>query len=721
MAAPRVTISLPLEDHRTVACPAPSRQCPGHAACMGASKITSGQFSTGRSPRSCHPSIAEVSSAPLSRPYLIMDPLSICASAANVAQLCGTIIKSLYKFCDDASNVDATVEGFRIETTNLQQTLVNVESTRKTSLARNIQSLELKHWGHVNSVLKRCWKTLLKLEAVLDRCASAQGIGRMPKTQIRLNMQSHSINILRKHMKSYTQALQVSLQTISIVTQWQNHDSIQGAISVLSERIEEVRVTLSARHIGRGVEDVDEGLSEADMQEEAEAVADVEKIIISAENVGKVTSTSSYCPDDESILGRNQFAIWLDSIPNANTRRISSNLDENRSIRTIESDSIPPDKKVPADSGIGSDATTDYDPEPETEDHFSAPVNATIVARFKDAVKQEMEAGHYQRAEASQLSLIKHLEEGQTKHGIAYDRAQVQEDLARIYHKEKRLDEAKAIYNRLISDKKDEKEKTTEVWRWYYCLAKIYQEQDKLQYAETFAKRSYRGRENSLGEDDPLVVESVALLTQIYQQKQEHTLAKGLREYYLRDYQLPRREEIAAPEPSIGGSSDMPWPADACYDIASPAFDPYKAMRYATEHNNDIAVEDILRGTRDNKRQELATKALQWAIKAGHCKVASLLIELNVGIRKDSRFLEGKTPLIHAIEERNEEMVQEFLRIGANLEVRCDKVAGQPCTERQICAMRLWLIFFCETMPTLNFEDRGHGVRIPRIGVGRHS
>lgn len=145
-----------------------------------------------------------------------MDPLSICASAANIAQLAGTIIHKLASFCEAASHVDVTVSGFRVEVKNFQMALKLLAETKKTWQQRSMESVEKEHWNNISRLLVRCKQTLKHLEKLLMECEVKQMAVGKPMAQLRLNMRSHIICILRSHIKSYTQALQVSLSTLTL-------------------------------------------------------------------------------------------------------------------------------------------------------------------------------------------------------------------------------------------------------------------------------------------------------------------------------------------------------------------------------------------------------------------------------------------------------------------------------------------------------------------------
>lgn len=611
-----------------------------------------------------------------------MDPLSICASAANIAQLAGTIISKLAAFCEATSHVDMTVSGFRVEIKNFQIALRLVVETQKTWQQRQMQDLEQDHWKDINKLLERCRKTLEKLQSLLDECAAKQTTpGRKPITQLRLNMRSHIICILRSHIKSYTQALHVSLSTLTLVNQWQNHASIEHELRELALGIEDVKATLVARPmVMEEVDDIGAADIEADLPCEQEIKTDVEQIIKSAAAVSEA-ATSAYQPDADSIRGRLQvmdrpIQTWMDGFesPLRSPGAAPSFGNETTSLGIPStSELVPPVPEVPKDSGIGSDEHSDDedDPDPSIDDHFSEDVLKGLIERFHKQAIEDFDKGNYHRAETAQKMMIKYLEEGQRNHGMVYDNAEVFERLAQIYYKQKQLEEAKTIYTRLLEE---HKERTPDIWRWYFFYAKIYQEQERLEKAARYAKRAFTGAERSLPKGDAFIFDAVALLAQICQQRGEHILAEALREQYLGDN--PRKPSLTERKLSLeitpSGSSGASWLTEAGHDPASPNFDPRNAMKCSIERDSEAGVTEVLHRIHDIEKQRgLAKESLKWAIQAGRREIANLLMELDLGIGKDSLLADGKTPLIHAIQSKEDGIVQDILQKGASPEMRC--------------------------------------------------
>ncbi|OJD36800.1 ankyrin repeat protein [Diplodia corticola] len=609
-----------------------------------------------------------------------MDPLSICASAANVAQLAGIIISKLAAFCDAASHVDITVSGFGVEIHNFQIALQLVAETKKIWQLRQMTDLEENHWTRIDKLLGRCRQTLVKLQSILENAAVKQTtLGRRPMTQLKLDMKSHIISILRSHIKSYTQALQVSLSTLTLANQLQSHASIEHELQELSRKIQDVKSTLLSRPAEtEKVDDPETADIEADMPGEHEINEDVEQVIMSAAAVSEAATSV----DSDSIRSGLQLTDppihrWMDGVESPPPQSPGAGPSFKNEVTpprmSSASESDAPVRGEPKDSGIGSDEHSDDedDPDPNLDDHFSEGVLKRLIERFHNQAIEEFDKGNYHRAETAQNMMMRYLEEGRRNHGMEYDNAEVFERLAQIYYKQKQLEEARKIYTRLLEE---HKRRTPDIWRWYFSYAKIYQEQERLEKAARYAKRAFTGAEKSLPKGDPFIFDAVALLAHIYQQQGEHILAEALREQYLGD--KPRQPSLTERKLSLevmpSGSSGRSWLTEVGHDPASPAFDPKSAIKLSIEKDSEAGVTEVLHRIQDvEKQRALAKESLKWAIQGGRREIANLLMELDLGIGKDSLFADGKTPLIHAIQAKEDGIVQDILQKGASPETRC--------------------------------------------------
>lgn len=458
------------------------------------------------------------------------------------------------------------------------------------------------------------------------------------------------------------------------VNQWQNNASIEHEVRELTMEIQDFKATLSSRSIAvPGADDMATAETEVDMPDEQEIKAGVEEIILSAAAVSEA-ATSAYQPDAESIRGRTQLTrqpnvqTWMESLESP----LQSPGNDFRSLAgPSTAELIPPRREEPKDSGIGTDehSDDDDDPDPGMEDHFSEDVLRVLIDRFKRQAIEDFEKGNYHRAETAQKMMIKYLDERKRNHGITYDNAEAFETLAQIYYKQRQLEEAKSIYSQLLEE---HKERQPDIWRWYFYYAKMYQEQERFEKAARYAKRAFTGAERCLPKEDPFISEAVALFAQICQQRGEHILAEALREQYLGD--KPRQLSMASLEIVRTDSSGRSWLSEAGHDPASPNFDPKRAMKFSIERDSEAGVKEVLQKIQDGeKRRELGKESLRWAIQGRRRAIATLLMDSDLGLATDAPLVDGKTPLIYAIQAKDDGIVQDIMQRGASPEMRCTK------------------------------------------------
>ncbi|OCK76734.1 hypothetical protein K432DRAFT_445813 [Lepidopterella palustris CBS 459.81] len=160
-----------------------------------------------------------------------MDPLSIAAGSAGLAGFCFKISAFLYNFVDDTRNVDRNVSDLISEIRSLSQVLHTInkslEDNTLVALSRNNEHL----WVNVDSSLQDCKNTLEILYQMLkdleDGGASGLGVLRKPVKQVRLNMKTKDILFFKQQVHSHYSAMQLALQTINVCIALQNNSSQQ--------------------------------------------------------------------------------------------------------------------------------------------------------------------------------------------------------------------------------------------------------------------------------------------------------------------------------------------------------------------------------------------------------------------------------------------------------------------------------------------------------------
>ncbi|MCJ1429321.1 hypothetical protein MMC29_007234 [Sticta canariensis] len=225
-----------------------------------------------------------------------MDPLSITASAASLAQLCGTIVSAL-KFVRDASNVEFVLHSLREEIDTLGRMLSRVAQMFDTSPMQT--PFQQKHEIDLRHLLDRCGSVLEALHQIISGLEGRKRFGSNLLKQIRLNRVTQDITTLKANINTCTDMLQVSLLAMSI-TMHQEHQASVGDMAVqlkeLYQAILEVKISLLNRNY--------QGFDVGPLQVENPLIRDVKNCLVSVElemdtNNFKYDSKGGYTPGSQ--------------------------------------------------------------------------------------------------------------------------------------------------------------------------------------------------------------------------------------------------------------------------------------------------------------------------------------------------------------------------------------------------------------------------------------
>ena len=148
------------------------------------------------------------------------DPLSIAVTAFSLIDLCVSKSSYIYSFISSARAVDDTIGLLDTELTSLSLTLNSVHdsfidpSLRVDADGRFASQKPV--WTNVERCLKDCEKCLRQLEDIIRGVAKRKGYFRRVRAQIRLNMKSDDIDLLRKQIAGYRGAMELSLQLVTM-------------------------------------------------------------------------------------------------------------------------------------------------------------------------------------------------------------------------------------------------------------------------------------------------------------------------------------------------------------------------------------------------------------------------------------------------------------------------------------------------------------------------
>lgn len=313
-----------------------------------------------------------------------------------------------------------------------------------------------------------------------------------------------------------------------------------------------------------------------------------------------------------------------------------------------------------------SECESIFDPEPEFEDRFPAAVYSELIAGLQQEVQRKLQAGEYQKAEQSHRRAMEYLTDRERKLGIPFDnKTEMNEILAEIYQKQKQLNKAKLVLNRLLLQEKGE---TDRKWRLYHALAEIYHDQDRLPEAEKFAKRAYIGRERSLAKDDKLLLDSVNLLITIYEQEHKMETAEALRRVY--------RAESTPPDLPPKSSQRDPGFQNQQDEITYSA---RSRVRWAP----DVWVDS----SSINAPTKSGETPLISAISTGDDELVRLMLQRSADV--EARCADQMTPLMHAVIHESHSIVELLLDKGAQIDAT---TAGWTVLHRAAAMMDIPLV-----------------------------
>lgn len=402
-------------------------------------------------------------------------------------------------------------------------------------------------------------------------------------------------------------------------------------------------------------------------------------------NQEKQNQKSLQLPEKRRLQQENQFPEPPNGLPNpALQRRIALAHHPKNFTPSVEAPIVLHADEINAKRRGSADSDRDsiFDPEPEFEDRFPPEVYSELISSVRQEVENQKQAGEYQQAERTHRRAMEYLTDRERKLGIPYDnQTEMHEILADIYMRQKKIDKAKPLLNRLLMQEKGE---TDRKWRLYHSLGEIYQEKGRLVEAEKFAKRAYIGRQRSLDKDDMLLLESVNLLVHIYELQHQTETADALRRVYRAESTLPEVPEKSErrsmtlqaklDEAYPVSRSHVRWAPDVWVDpssINAPTKSGETPLISAITTGDDELVQLMLqRGASVEARCVDQITPLMHATNHGYPSILELLLSKDAQVDTTTA---GWTVLHRAADMGNTPMVKSLLAKGADIEARSPK------------------------------------------------
>lgn len=148
-----------------------------------------------------------------------MDPLSVTTGVLALLAVCVSVSIQLRKVKNGAGEAKARISGLLNDVENLRHVLESMEVTLDDLENQNLFQTTGhigSHWRSLNSSLQDGKDTLVELQAVLDAIDKDVAFLDGARRYMRLKESTERIVEYRQHVQSYRDAIQFSLQTITL-------------------------------------------------------------------------------------------------------------------------------------------------------------------------------------------------------------------------------------------------------------------------------------------------------------------------------------------------------------------------------------------------------------------------------------------------------------------------------------------------------------------------
>jgi len=146
-----------------------------------------------------------------------MDPLSITVSVATLLGCCISAGVALRKFLIGASEVKTVVKSMMADLRALRSVLESMETTFEEMNSDRPETGHIgAHWVNLFQLLEDSQQSLISLQLVLEDVSKEVKVLDSARKQLRIKAAADQIVICRQEVQTYKDALQLSLQTITL-------------------------------------------------------------------------------------------------------------------------------------------------------------------------------------------------------------------------------------------------------------------------------------------------------------------------------------------------------------------------------------------------------------------------------------------------------------------------------------------------------------------------
>ncbi|KAI9711211.1 MAG: hypothetical protein M1820_002198 [Bogoriella megaspora] len=180
----------------------------------------------------------------------MIDPITIATGICALLKATCNIAIELKSFGDGVAIIKEKMAGLLQDVEALKMVLTSMRETFEGTVTDFLTGHMGTHWQNISRALQNGQETLAQLHDCLEEVNKTCKILDAPRKQLRLQFAADRLDLFQQHIQSYRDALQLSLQTVTLwiqVSQKQANDLILPSMSNLHEELRRVATVLNQR------------------------------------------------------------------------------------------------------------------------------------------------------------------------------------------------------------------------------------------------------------------------------------------------------------------------------------------------------------------------------------------------------------------------------------------------------------------------------------------
>lgn len=508
-----------------------------------------------------------------------MEVVGAIASSLQIVGQCGQITMTIIKWVESVRTVDERINAFVHEVSTLRATYeslrISLEQPSMLEAARTTNRDVGGHlWSQMASTLRDCERTVTLIVNVLRRIQAGSSHFKSVVKQLKEQLTTGELSRLREEIVMYNSSLQLPIQMINLTLQLRQYESTTAHQIQLDDQLTSLRQSIErVERISRGLQyrppprqssfaTTLVGDSEADKTwfNNMEQFVDSAKRYLGTASIkaSTIAATSIRQRDDDSPLA-------IDARRGSAFAPLTTQQFESISMYV---DELPAGKDL--DTPLTSDQQSMFAAEQDQEasDDDDDDIDFIILQELLQNGHAAVDKSDYAVAEDNYRSALSVSQKQDFGQRVACSTADISLLLGECLARLEKYDEAITLLQPLASQRpnrtssssgaisiRNQATDRTQALSASHLLGEVYMKKSDLVNAEAYATQAHKGRKQLLGDSNPRTLESVQLVIDMYNAKNQNAMAEAYKKFL-----TPKQpvQEVRQLSPAISNSSSPP-------------------------------------------------------------------------------------------------------------------------------------------------------------------